>query len=85
GARTPLSVVVAALIVLAVLLLVPDVTAWLPLPAMAGLIMVIAANLNEGAYIRQILAVSREEAVVLVITFLATLLLPLEFAIFAGV
>ncbi|WP_404325716.1 SulP family inorganic anion transporter [Cobetia sp. UIB-001] len=85
GARTPLSVVVAALIVLAVLLLVPDVTAWLPLPAMAGLIMVIAANLIEVAHIRQILAVSREEAVVLVITFLATLLLPLEFAIFAGV
>lgn len=85
GARTPLSVMIAALIVLAVLLLVPNVTAWLPLPAMAGLIMVIAANLIEFSHIRQILTVSREEAVVLVITFLATLLLPLEFAIFAGV
>ncbi|MDN3519811.1 SulP family inorganic anion transporter [Aquisalimonas lutea] len=85
GARTPLAAVFAASILLVVVLAVPGVTAYLPMPAMAAVVLVIAWNLVDLGRLRQIVSVSREETAILVVTFLATLLLDLEFAIYAGV
>jgi SulP family sulfate permease len=85
GARTPLSAIVAALGVLAVLLLVPGATRFLALPAMAGIVLLIAWNLIDVERIRRTLRVSRSESLVLGVTFATTLLLQLEFAIYAGV
>lgn len=85
GARTPLAAVFSALGVAAALLLVAPLTAHLPLPAMAGVIVLVAANLVDVRQIRTITATSREDTAVLAATFLATLFLDLEFAIFAGV
>lgn len=85
GARTPLAAVFAAGILLLVVLAVPGVTGYLPMPAMAAVVLVIAWNLVDFTRLRQIVRVSREETMILVVTFLATLLLDLEFAIYAGV
>ncbi|MEW5772504.1 MAG: SulP family inorganic anion transporter [Thermodesulfobacteriota bacterium] len=85
GARTPLAAVFSALGVAAILLLVARLTAYLPLPAMAGVIVLVAVSLVNGRQIRTILATSREDTAVLAATFLSTLFLDLEFAIFAGV
>lgn len=85
GARTPLAAVFAAVILAIVLLLAPGLTAYLPMPAMAGVVLLIAWNLIDLHHLRQIIRVSREEALVLAVTFLATLFLALEFAIYAGV
>lgn len=85
GARTPLAAVFAAGVLLAIILLAPGLTAFLPMPAMAAVVLVIAWNLVDFARLRQIVRVSREETVILAVTFLATLLLDLEFAIYAGV
>jgi SulP family sulfate permease len=52
---------------------------------MAGVILLVAYNLIDFHYIRQILRASRREAIVMTITFLATLFLDLEFAIYFGV
>ena len=85
GGRTPLAAVFSALGVAAILLLVAPLTAYLPLPAMAGVIVLGAVNLVDAHQIRTIVATSREDTAVLVATFLSTLFLDLEFAIFAGV
>ncbi|MBA1146484.1 SulP family inorganic anion transporter [Ectothiorhodospiraceae bacterium WFHF3C12] len=85
GARTPLAAVFAAVALLAVILAVPGLTAYLPMPAMAGVVLLIAWNLVDFRQIRRIVRVSREETAILAVTFLATLLLDLEFAIYAGV
>ncbi len=85
GARTPMAAIFAALILAVILVLVPGMTAYLPLPAMAGAILLIAWNLIDFHHIKQIIFANRSEAVVLVVTFLSTLLIELEFAIYIGV
>jgi SulP family sulfate permease len=85
GAQTPLAAVFGALGLLVVLLFLAPLAAYLPLAAMAGLLMVVAWGLIDRAQIREILRVSRAESAVLVVTFLATLAVALEYAIYLGV
>ena len=85
GAKTPLSAIFAALFLLAILALVSTLTAYLPIAAMGGVILLVAYNLIEFGHIRLTIRTSWSEATVLVITFAATLILDLEIAIYAGV
>ena len=85
GARTPLAAVFAAVILLLIVLLGPGLTAYLPMPTMAAVVLLIAWNLIDFGRLRQIVSVSREETFILIVTFLSTLLLDLDFAIYAGV
>jgi SulP family sulfate permease len=85
GARTPMAALFAALMLAAVLLVVAPLTAYLPMPAMAGIILLVAYNLIDFHHIRQVLRASQSDAAVLITTFLSTLFLELEFAIYIGV
>ncbi len=85
GARTPLAAVFSALFLAAIVLLVAPATAYLPIAAMAGVIVLVAAGLVNIRAIRHIVRTDRAEAGVLAATFLATLFVALEFAIYAGV
>ncbi len=85
GAKTPMAAIFAALLLLLIIVLLPDITAYLPLPAMGGAILLIAWNLIDFHHIRQILTASHSESVVLSVTFISTLFLHLEFAVYVGV
>ncbi len=85
GARTPLAAVFASVMLALVLVIAPGLTAYLPLPAMAGIVLLIAWNLIDFRHLRKIVRASRGETVVLGVTFASTLLLELEFAIYVGV
>ncbi|MFO8154409.1 MAG: SulP family inorganic anion transporter [Pseudomonadota bacterium] len=85
GARTPFAAITAALSLAAILLLIAPLTAYLPIPAMSGILLLVAWNLIDWHHIRHIVSTSRSEAGVLATTFLATLFLHLEFAIYVGV
>lgn len=85
GAKTPLAAVFSAVLLSLVVLLVAPVTAYLPIAAMAGVIVLVAAGLVNAKAIRHILRTDRSEAGVLAATFLSTLFVGLEFAIYAGV
>ncbi|MBF7053798.1 SulP family inorganic anion transporter [Halomonas sp. KAO] len=85
GARTPLAAVFAAAILALILVLAPGITAYLPLPAMAGSILLIAWNLIDIRHISHLVRTSRHEALILAATLAATLLVELEFAIYIGV
>ncbi len=85
GARTPLSAIFAAVLLMAFLLLVAPLAAYLPMPAMGGIILLVAYNLVDVHHIRGIFKASREEILVLLVTFFCTLFLELEFAIYIGV
>jgi sulfate permease, SulP family len=85
GALTPLSAVFSAVLLALLLLLIAPLTAYLPIAAMAGIILLVAYNLIDMHHIRTIVKTSTEESVVMLVTFLATLFLDLEFAIYAGV
>ncbi|MBV6636449.1 MAG: SulP family inorganic anion transporter [Mameliella sp.] len=85
GAQTPLSAIFAALFLFLILLLVAPWFAYVPIPAMAGVILLVAIRLVNLAEIRHILTTSPEETAIAAVTFGAALLIDLEFAIYAGV
>jgi len=85
GARTPVSAILAAVFLALIVVLLAPWGEWLPTAAMAGMILVVAWNLVDRAYIREILRASRQDGAILVATFAATLLFDLAFAILAGV
>jgi SulP family sulfate permease len=85
GAKTPMAAIFAASILAVILVLVPGMTTYLPLPAMAGAILLIAWNLIDFHHIKLILKANRSEASVLLITLFSTLFIELEFAIYVGV
>jgi len=85
GAKTPLASVFAAIFLALTLLLVAPLAAYLPIPAMAGILFLVAWGLIDFHHIGEILRTSRQESVVLIVTLLATLFVELEFAIYVGV
>jgi len=85
GARTPMAGIFAAAVLALIVLLVAPLAAYLPIPAMAGILLIVAWRLIDWHHIRTIFESSRSEMLVLVATFLATLFVELEFAIYVGV
>lgn len=85
GAVTPLASIFSAIILSGIVILVAPLTAWLPLSAMGGVILVVAIRLVDTHHIREILKVSRSDSLVLLATFFGTLFFELEFAIYTGV
>ncbi len=85
GAKTPMSAVFAAVLLVLVLLVVAPLAAYLPIAVVAGILFLVAWSLIDFHRIRKILSTSRGEGAVLAVTFFATLLLDLEFAILVGV
>ncbi|MBF0193781.1 MAG: SulP family inorganic anion transporter [Magnetococcales bacterium] len=85
GAQTPLSAIFAAIFLVIILLLVAPFAAYLPLAAMGGVILQVAYNLIDVKHIRKIIKSTTPGAAVMSVTFLSTLFLELEFAIYVGV
>lgn len=85
GARTPLAAVFASLFLVAILIVVAPLFAYVPLPAIAGIIILVALRLLEPFVIWQILRTSRSETAITAVTFLSALLINLEFSILIGV
>ncbi len=85
GAKTPLAAVFSGLFLLAVLFAVAPLAAFLPLAVMAALLFVVARNLIDVAEMRRIARTGRGDLAVLLVTFVSTLTIQLEFAIFVGV
>jgi SulP family sulfate permease len=85
GAKTPVSAVFAAIFLVIIVLLVAPLTAYLPIASMGGVILIVAYNLIDFKHIVKIVKLSKTETSILLVTFLATLFLELEFAIYMGV
>ena len=85
GAKTPISAIFAAILLMVIVLLIAPLTAYLPIAAMGGIILLVAYNLVDFHHIRQTLTFSKTESSILLTTFFATLFLELEFAIYLGV
>ncbi|GMG85429.1 SulP family inorganic anion transporter [Paralimibaculum aggregatum] len=85
GAETPLAAIFAAGFLFLILLLVAPWFAVVPIPAMAGVILVVAWRLVDTREVLHILKQSKGETAIAAITFLAALFIELEFSIYCGV
>ena len=70
GGRSPLSGVVAALLVVLFMILVPGVTAFLPTATLAAVVIVAAASLVDVKTLLRLIRMSKMETLLLVVTFL---------------
>ena len=85
GGKTPLAAVFSALFLLLILFAVAPLATYLPLAVMAALLFVVAWGLIDFAEMRRIARTNRGDLAVLLVTFVSTLTIALEFAIFVGV
>ncbi len=85
GAKTPVSAIFASLFLLAIVLLISPLIAYMPIPAIAGVITLVAYNLIEFSFIKTVLRSSKRQSIVMIITFVATLVADLGTAVFIGV
>ncbi|HYN03567.1 MAG TPA: SulP family inorganic anion transporter [Vicinamibacteria bacterium] len=84
GARTRLAAAAAALFTVPILLFGGRLVGEIPQASLAGVLFVIAFRMIDGAAMRRLWRASHETRLLLVLTFFATLLLPLEWAILLG-
>jgi SulP family sulfate permease len=85
GGRTPLSGIISGVAVALTVLVAAPLAAHLPVAALAGALLVISIEMIKVADIKRAMRSTRNDAAVLVITFLATILLSIEFAVYVGV
>jgi len=85
GAKTPIAAISAGIFLILIVLLVAPYASYLPNAAMAAILFLVAWGIIDFHHIKKIFKTSRSETSILVTTFLATLFLELDFAIFLGV
>jgi SulP family sulfate permease len=85
GAKTPLANVYASIFLVAIVLVVAPLGAYLPLASVAAILFVIAHGLIDVARMKSIFRTSRSESAVMGVTLAAALFLGLQTAIYAGV
>ncbi len=85
GARTPMAGVFSGLFILVAMLLLAPLAVYLPRTALAGVLLVTAFGMVDRREMGKILRSSRGDSWVMISTLLGTVLLPLEFAVLAGV
>jgi sulfate permease, SulP family len=85
GAKTPVSGIFSGMAVAVAILLAGPFAAKLPLSALAGVLIVIAYQLIRVDDILRAIRATRSDAAVMVVTFLVTVLVNIEFSIYVGV
>ena len=85
GAKTPLAAVYSSLFLVAIVLVVAPLAAYLPLASVAAILFLVAYGLVDVRRMRAIARTSRSESAVMFVTLFAALFLGLQTAIYAGV
>jgi sulfate permease, SulP family len=85
GARTPLAAALAGILLIALVMLIAPLTAYLPKAAVSGLLFLVAWRLINFKQITKILRSDKNEAIILGLVFFGTVFFSIEFAILAGV
>lgn len=85
GARSPVAGILHAVFLLVFILLASGLMAWVPLPALAAVLLVVAWNMSEVERFRYLLGASRGDRLVLIVTFVLTVVFDLTVAIETGV
>ena len=85
GAKTPLAALFSGVFALLAMFALAPLAAYLPLSALAGVLILTAVRLVDYKAILRIWRGARKDAVILLITLVGTLFLRLDFAVLAGI
>ncbi len=84
GGRTPIAGITHTVVLLLVLLLLGDLVGLIPMPCLAGVLIVVAYNMSGWRTIRSMCRQSRGDIAVLFVTLLLTVIFDLTIAIEVG-
>jgi SulP family sulfate permease len=85
GARTRVALFIAGAVMAVVLIAFAGLVSYVAMPALAGLLMVIGYGTIKPAKIRSVMKTGRLQTTVMAITFILTMLIPLQYAVLVGV
>lgn len=85
GAKTPVSGIMHALFILVAMLFLAPLASYIPLAALAAVLVIVAWNMSEQEKIRHLLKAPFGEQLVMVLTFVLTVAVDLTVAIEVGV
>jgi SulP family sulfate permease len=84
GGRTPVAGIIHSLVLLLIILFFGKLVAFIPLACLAGILMTVAYNMSEWRSVRSIMKTSKTFGVVLLTTFILTVVVDLTAAIEVG-
>jgi len=85
GAKTPLSAICAAVFLVILLVFISSLAQYIPYVVIAALLLVVAWNLIDLKQIRHEIRMGPNEWIPMVVTGIATITIPLEWAILGGI
>jgi SulP family sulfate permease len=85
GAKTPLSAICAAVFLVILLVFVSSLAQYIPYVVIAALLLVVAWNLIDLKQIRHEIRMGPNEWIPMMVTGIATITIPLEWAILGGI
>ena len=85
GARSRIALIVAGLTMMVAVLLFSDLVGYIAMPALAGLLIVVGFRTLKPDQIRMVAVTGGIQAAVMVVTFVLTLIIPLQYAVLVGV
>lgn len=85
GGRTPVAGIIHSLVLFLILLFVGKWAALIPMAALGGILVIVAYNMSEWKSFVSIMKISKNDAAVLITTFLLTVLIDLTIAIEIGI
>jgi len=84
GAQSPIAGIIHALTLLCILLFASKLVAFIPMAALAGILMVVAYNMGEWREVPQLLKLTKTDISVWLVTFALTVFADLTVAVEAG-
>ncbi|NLO70084.1 MAG: sulfate permease [Porphyromonadaceae bacterium] len=84
GGKTPVAGIIHAVVLLLILLFLGDLTKHIPMACLAGVLIVVAYNMSEWRTFRSLLRNTKSDVLVLITTFLLTVIFDLTIAIQIG-
>lgn len=85
GARSRMALLIAAVVMAIVILVFGTAVGYIAMPALAGLLMTVGYRTVKPADIKSVWRTGRMQAAVMSVTFVLTMLIPLQNAVIAGV
>ncbi len=85
GGKTPVAGIIHAIVIVLFMLFLGKLAMYIPLTALAGVLIIVAYNMSEWRSFKSILKSSRGEIAVLLTTFLLTVFVGLNFALPFGI
>ena len=85
GGRTPVAGIIHAVVLLLILLFLGPLTKHIPMACLAGVLIIVSYNMSEWRTFRSLLKNPKSDVIVLIVTFLLTVIFDLTIAIEVGV